>query len=262
MRPLSEADDNGRMTRILAVGAAIALVVGLSSSISRAQQQEQQPPQQQTPPSATAGEQKPDSDQPPDKKDEDDPHGKSSGRLFGIFPNHTAVEGATEFEPISAGDKFKMAGLNTFDPVIYAFVGIMATVNRSYGSGASGYFKQYAASFTDNTSGNMMTTAVLPSVLHQDPRYFQRGEGRMLGRVGYAASRIVVIRGDSGHHQFNLSEIGGTAAAAGISNAYYPDSERTLSATATRWGLQMMWDTLSNELKEFWPDVRRKIHGD
>jgi hypothetical protein len=250
------------MTRALAVGVAILLVGGPLSGAARGQEQPpQQTPQQQPPPQQ---QQKPDSDQPPDKpdkNDDDDPHGKSSGRLFGIFPNHTAVEGATQIESVSAGDKFKMAGLNTFDPVIFAFVGIMATVNRSYGSGAEGYFKQYAASFTDNTTGNMMTTAVLPSLLRQDPRYFLRGEGSVLGRVGYAARWSLITRGDSGHRQFNASELGGTAIAAGISNAYYPDSERTLSATATRWGLQLMWDALSNELKEFWPDVRRKLHG-
>jgi hypothetical protein len=222
------------MSRALTVAAVILLVIGAFPNGARAQ----------------------------DEQEEKDPHGKSGGRLFGLFPNNTAVEGATEIEPVTAGQKFKMAGLNTFDPVIYVFVGVMATVNRSYGPGASGYFKQYAASFTDNTSGNMMTTAVLPSLLRQDPRYFQRGEGSALGRVGYAASRSVVIRGDSGHPQFNVSEIGGTAIAAGISNAYYPETERTLTATMSRWGLQLMWDALSNELKEFWPDVRRKMHGD
>jgi len=245
------------MTSVLAVGAAVAWLSSVGACATQAQQQ----PTQQAPPPAATGEQKPDADQPPDKKDDGDAHGKSSGRLFGIFPNHTAVEGATEIEPVNAAEKFKMAGLNTFDPVIYAFVGVIAAVNRSYGPGPSGYFKQYAASFTDNTVGNMMTTAALPSMLHQDPRYFQRGSGRVMGRVGYAASRSLVTRGDSGHRQLNVSELGGTALAAGISNSYYPLPDRTATGTLSRWGLQVMWDTLSNELKEFWPDVRRKIHG-
>src|SRR5262245_10011690 len=111
------------MRSALAVAATITLVIGLLSGAPRAQQQQQEP-QQATPPAATA-DQKRDADQTSeDDKEKTDPHGKSSGRLFGLFPNHTAVEGATEIDPVSAGDKFKMAGLNTFDPVIYAFVGV------------------------------------------------------------------------------------------------------------------------------------------
>ena len=68
-----------------------------------------------------------------------------------------------------------------------------------------------------------------------------------------------MTRGASGASQFNLSEIGGNAFAAGVSNLYYPAADRTLPSTLTRWGTQIMWDTLSNELKEFWPDIRRKI---
>jgi hypothetical protein len=80
-----------------------------------------------------------------------------------------------------------------------------------------------------------------------------------LSRVAYAASRSIVTRSDSGRPQFNISEIGGNALAA--ANAYYPSAERTVTATLSRWGMQVMWDTLSNELKEFWPDVSRKLHG-
>src|SRR5262245_42371568 len=127
------------MSRVRTVAAVFLLIIGACANVAHAQQ-EQQP---QSPPEQPPQEAKP--DQPADQKDDSDPHGKSSGRLFGIFPNHTAVEGATEIEPVTASQKFKMAGLNTFDPVIYAFVGVMATVNRSYGPGASGYFKQYAA---------------------------------------------------------------------------------------------------------------------
>jgi hypothetical protein len=81
-------------------------------------------------------------------------------------------------------------------------------------------------------------------------------------RAGYAASRTFITRSRSGQTQFNLSGIGGNAAAAGVSNLYYPSEDRSLTQTLTRWGMQVMWDALSNELKEFWPDVRRKIHHD
>jgi hypothetical protein len=188
------------------------------------------------------------------------PHGKSNTRMFGILPNNTTVENQSQVPPVGVREKFKMASMNTFDPYVYPFVGAIATLNRSYGSNMGEYFEQYAASLTDNMTGNFLTTAVLPSVLHQDPRYFELGSGGFLHRFAYAASRSIVTRSDRGHAQFNVSELAGNGIAAGISNLYYPSADRTLTATLSRWGMQVMWDTLSNELKEFWPDVRQKLH--
>jgi hypothetical protein len=188
-------------------------------------------------------------------------HGHTGTRIFGVLPNYATVEGATAIERVSSAQKFKMAAMNSFDPYLYPFVGVMASLNETYGGGTAGFLKQYAASFTDNSVGNFMTSAVLPSVLHQDPRYFARGRGSVSSRAIYAASRILVTRGDAGARQLNMSELAGNAFAATLSNAYYPSAERTMSATLTRWGTQLMWDALSNELKEFWPDVRRKLHG-
>ena len=128
-----------------------------------------------------------------------------------------------------------------------------------YGPGLSGFAKQYGASFADNAAGSIMTTAIIASVAHQDPRYFQHGSGGILHRVVYAASRNLITRGDSGREQFNVSELGGNAIAAGLSDLYYPARERTVSTTATRWGTQLLVDALSNEAKEFWPDIHRKF---
>jgi hypothetical protein len=72
----------------------------------------------------------------------------------------------------------------------------------------------------------------------------------------------VITHGDSGHRQFNLSEVSGNAAVATISNAYYPESERGVSDTMSRWAMQLVWDGLLNELKEFWPDVRHRLAKD
>ena len=82
----------------------------------------------------------------------------------------------------------------------------------------------------------------------------------MFSRLGYAASRSVVTRTRAGDATFNISEVAGTAAAASLSNLYYSPADRTISGTMTRWGTQVMWDTVANELKEFWPDIRSKLH--
>jgi hypothetical protein len=182
--------------------------------------------------------------------------------LFGVLPNYTTVEQTMDAGRVTAHDKFAMASLNTFDPYVYPFVGFVATLNRTFGPGIHGFVKQYPASLADNAIGNFMTTAVVPSALHQDPRYFERGTGSIAGRIAYAASRSIVTRSDTGGAQLNMSELGGNGIAAGLSNFYYPTADRTVSATLSRWGGQVLWDTLSNEAKEFWPDVRRKLRGD
>jgi hypothetical protein len=180
--------------------------------------------------------------------------------MFGVMPNYSTVEGTTAVEPIGTRQKFKLAALNTFDPYTFAFAGLVSGINRHYGGGPWGFVKQYGASYADISVGNFMTTAVFPSLLHQDPRYWERGRGPIAGRVAYAFTRVAVTHGDNGRLQMNLSEIAGTGVAAGLSNLYYPEAQRTASATLTRWGTQIVWDALANELKEFWPDVRRRFH--
>jgi hypothetical protein len=187
-------------------------------------------------------------------------------RIFGVLPNYATVEHDGPLDPITAKQRFRIGALDSFDVFIYPFVGFTAGLAElrkqepSWQRGAAGYGKYYAAAFADNTIGNMLTTAVVPSMLGQDPRYFVRGEGGFWHRAGYAASRSLVTRGRAGVHQFNVSEIGGNGIAAVVSNLYYPPEERTASETIERWGMQIMWDTLSNEMKEFWPDIRRALH--
>jgi hypothetical protein len=108
---------------------------------------------------------------------------------------------------------------------------------------------------------SLITTGLMPSLLKQDPRYYQGRATGFFPRLAYAASRSVVTKSRTGQPQFNLSEIGGTFIVAGVSNVYYPPEERNRTATLERWGTQAMWDTVANELKEFWPDIRRMLHG-
>jgi hypothetical protein len=108
--------------------------------------------------------------------------------------------------------------------------------------------------------GNIMTEGLVPILTHEDPRYFRRGEGSVLARTGYALKQIVICRTDSGHSTFNISEWGGNAAAVAISNAYYPDT-RTVSDNVGRLMIACGTDAFSNVLKEFWPDVKKKLKG-
>jgi hypothetical protein len=191
-----------------------------------------------------------DPDQPPD-------------RIFGVLPNFGTVENAANVPPITASQRFRIASLSSFDPFVYPFVALTAGIAHLRGQeptwrGTSGYLKHYAAAFSDNAIGNMMTTAIVSTLANQDPRYYVLGTGGFWHRAAYAASRTVVTR-RHGHLQFNVSELGGNAVAAGLSNFYYPVESRSTAETIDRWQTQVMWDTLSNELKEFWPDLRRTL---
>jgi len=198
----------------------------------------------------------------PEKNDKND-----KNRIFGVIPNYTSVEGVTEIKPITSGASFKMAAMDSFDPMVWPLFGVIAGVSHlqnepeSYGSGWGAYGKRYGLAFADNTVCSLVTTGVMPSIFKQDPRYFQGHATGFFNRMAYAASRSVVTKGRNGHSQFNISEIGGTLVVANVGNLYYPEEERTAVATLERWGMQAMWDTVSNELKEFWPDIRRVMHG-
>jgi len=207
------------------------------------------------------------------------PSGTSNDRLFLALPNFLTIENAGKIEPLTAGQKFKVVARGSFDPVqivwYAALSGISQAENseRGFGQGWAAYGKRYGAYAADGTIENFFVGAILPSMLHQDPRFFQKADGSFFDRAGYAVSRIVVTRGDSGHSQFNFSEIFGAAIASTISTySYHPHpgytpgqagpyvaSDRTLRNTASVWGSQVGYDTITLVVKEFWPDIRRKM---
>ncbi|HUJ20233.1 MAG TPA: hypothetical protein VLX58_01870 [Bryobacteraceae bacterium] len=203
------------------------------------------------------------------KADSDPPEIQTSpnnDRLFWTLPNFLTVENAKDVPPLTAGQKFKLIARSSFDPVEYPYIGLLASISQiensepAFGQGAKGYAKRYGSAFADNAIANFMTGAVMPSLFRQDPRYYQLGSGSVAHRALYAISRIFVIRSDSGHSRFNISEIGGNALAAGIANLYHPAQDRSAANSVSIWWTQIGWDTLSNEAKEFWPDIHRKLH--
>jgi hypothetical protein len=107
-----------------------------------------------------------------------------------------------------------------------------------------------------------MTEAIVPALTREDPRYYTLGHGGFFKRTGYAVSRLLITRTDSGGRTFNISEIVGNGAGAGISNTYYPGRERTWTKTGQKWLTQIGLDGVFNVLKEFWPDINHAIfHG-
>lgn len=184
--------------------------------------------------------------------------------IFWVIPNYREDESGAEFKQLTAHQKFKLAFDDSFDPTAFLVAGVFAgdsMLQRQYAfdDGFAGFAEYYAGAFADQAVGNMMTEAVFPIVLHQDPRYFVKGKGGFWKRTGYAMSREVITRGDDGRNHFNVSELGGNAVAAGISNLYYPAENRSVSNTVNKWSQQIALDTAFNIMKEFWPDIRGKL---
>lgn len=200
------------------------------------------------------------------KQSEKDSSKPKNDRMFYVMPNYLTVENQDKVPPLTWKQKFSTTAKGAFDPYEFAIVGVLAGIRQArdaypaFGEGAAGYGKRYGAAFADQVDGNIMVGAVFPSVLRTDPRYYQRSHGSFLRRFAYAVSRIAVTRTDSGRNVFNISEFAGNAVAAGISNLYYPDQNTSLASTTTNWATQLSIDAFGNELKEFWPDIHRKLH--
>ncbi|HEX6503812.1 MAG TPA: hypothetical protein VF011_11210 [Terriglobales bacterium] len=185
--------------------------------------------------------------------------------IFWVIPNYRADEGELEIKALTPKQKFKVALDDSFDPSAFLVAGVFAGISMAqrqyphFGVGAAGFGKYYGGAFADQAVGNFMTEALFPIALHQDPRYFTKGKGGFFRRTGYAMSREVITLGDDGRNHFNTSELAGNFVAAGVSNLYYPAADRSFGNTVNKWGQQLALDTFFNVMKEFWPDLRRKV---
>jgi hypothetical protein len=184
-------------------------------------------------------------------------------RVFGVLPNYRAADANAPFVPITARRKFYIGMKDSTDyPVFFTgafFAGLSQwqNSNPTYGQGARGFGKRYAAGIADVSLGNIMTESLFPVLLREDPRYFRLGHGSTGTRVRYALSRILVTRTDAGRSRCNFSELLGNATMVAISTSYSP-AARSAPDAATRLGMQLATDALGGLLKEFWPDIKKR----
>lgn len=152
-------------------------------------------------------------------------------RVLGVIPNFY-VSYIPDAAPLSSKQKFELAWRSTIDPVTFVLTGAIAGVEQAdnsfkgYGQGAQGYAKRYGATYADTVTGTFIGSAILPSILKQDPRYFYKGTGSTQSRILYAIANAFICKGDNKRWQPNYSSIAGSLAAGGISNLYYPASDR------------------------------------
>jgi hypothetical protein len=178
--------------------------------------------------------------------------------LFGMTSRHAPP-------PLTTGQKFHLFARSSFDPFEYAAAGFQAGLGQAtnefpgYGQGAEGYGKRFGASLADQVSSNFFANFFWPTLLKEDPRYFRLGEGSFKHRFFYSLAQEFVTRTDRGTRRFNFSNFFGAFSSGGLSNVYYPETDRGLSLTMSRSAVSLLYGSAGGLIDEFWPDINRKI---
>jgi hypothetical protein len=182
-------------------------------------------------------------------------------RILAVVPNFY-VSYIPNPAPLRPRQKMELAWKTTLDPVTFGLAGIVAGVEHAqnafpaYGQGTTGYLKRFGAAYADSTTSTFIGSAILPSLLHQDPRYIYKGMGSKKSRFFYAIANSVVCKGDNGHWEPNYSGILGGLAAGGISNLYYPPQDRGAALVFENTAIGTGTTAVINVLQEF---VVRKL---
>jgi hypothetical protein len=258
--------------------AATAILIGLALTAARAQdagsspapqsqdstsqpsQPAQKTSQSQGKPSDSSTKNLPDKVQP--AANADAKNAENPKRIFGIIPNFISTNDTTANQgPLTVHEKYVLSLHQMFD--VSAHIGnlLQSAVSQAangqphYGQGWGAFGERFAASEGDQMTSSLFIYGVLPSVLHDDPRYFRRGSGSIGSRLWYAASRTVITRKDSGQPTFNVPQTLGQLIQQGISTSYYPAQDRTAPGVFTQWGVNLAYNSGYNMLREFMPDL-------
>jgi len=186
-------------------------------------------------------------------------------RILGMMPNYRAVSAGAIPPPPTPKQAFKIATQNSFDYSAFVFVGLTSAIaegtdaHPQLGKGMLGFGRYYWRGFVDKTDGDYLVIFALPTIFHQDERYFAWGEGGVWKRFTYSVSRVIITPDYHGHNSFNFSELLGRGISQGISAAYYPSQDRTAGEIAAKYGYAVMRDALSNAFREFWPDIAAHV---
>ena len=187
-------------------------------------------------------------------------------RILGIIPNfQTTNDTPAVQEPMTVREKYVLAWHQTVD--ISAHFGnlFQAALQQAsngqphYGQGWGPYAQRFGAAEADQATSAFFIFGFLPHVLHQDPRYFRKANGRVWNRIRYAATRTVISRTDAGDPAFNTPQVLGQLLQQGISTSYYPAQDRSVSGVFQNWGVNLAYNSAYNVLKEFYPDFLRIV---
>lgn len=187
---------------------------------------------------------------------EQEVHIEESQRVLGVVPNfYSAYDWNSP--PLNARQKFSLAFRSEIDPITFAGAAAVAgaeeyqNIYPGYGTGFSGFAKRFGAQYANDMGSRMIGSAMLPSLFHQDPRYFYKGTGTVRSRTLYAIKSALICRGDNGHDEFDFSHIGGDFAAGALANLYYPESNEGATLIVTNALIEVGGMAGTNLIREF-----------
>jgi hypothetical protein len=229
-----------------------------------AQQPAAKPATQGSSSSQTAAQQ-PDADKSDHQKAEEQIKEQEKQRVLGILPSFN-VSYRSDAVSLTAHQKMGLAFRSSVDPITIAGAFVLAGYHeardddKGFGWGPEGYAKRTGAAYLDAFDGTMIGNGILPSILHQDPRYFRMGHGSTTRRLLFALASNVVCKHDhTGKWEPNYSNVAGNIASGAISNLYYPSGSSGISQTFTNGMLVTAEGGIGAIFQEFWPDVSRKF---
>ena len=162
-------------------------------------------------------------------------------------------------------DKFFLFVRDSYDPGTFLAAGFFAGINQAqnqdptFGQGAAGYGKRFGTSYADQASFRFFKDFAYPSIFGEDPRYYRLSQGSGGRRFLHALDHAFVAHRDNGNRMFNFSDWLGTASAVSLSNVYHPGNERGFVPSAERLGYRVLSDMGFDVLREFWPEISRKL---
>jgi len=189
---------------------------------------------------------------------------EQSQRILGVVPEF-GMTSRLDAPALSSGEKFHLFVKSAFDPAIIAIEGLQAGLSQAenefpgYGQGAQGYGKRYGASFADEVSSNFFANYFYSVLLKEDPRYFRLGQGSIKHRIWYSLAQEFVCHTDRGGRDVAWENVLGAFSSGGLSNAYYPSTDRGFGLTMSRSAIALAYGSAGGLVDEFWTDINHKL---
>jgi len=194
-----------------------------------------------------------------------DGNGQQTKRILGIIPNFRSVSVNQHLPPQTIREKFVDATQDSFDyssvllPALLAGYSMANDSTPEFHQGAAGYGRYFWHTFVDQTDENYWVEFIVPTIMHEDTRYYTLGHGGKKKRLIYAFKHVIITRNDSGKDVFNSGEVIGAGISSGISTLYYPSRERSFGNVGSQWGLDIGIDAATFAFREFWPDINSHL---